>query len=74
MEWSAVEEVELFRFKGDCFREATVVRGEVIYFGRNNRNVTYVLKQEEKKLKLCYKFDGVEYQRGSSDSSFCVFS
>ena len=76
-EWHSLEEVGLFGFEGQCFRDATVVREEIIYFGSNNGKETYVLKQGEgtnSKLKLCYKWEGVEYQRGSTDSSFCVYN
>ena len=55
--------------------DATVVKNKIVYFGSYSEEATYVLKRKKHsdELEVADKFDGIEYERGGSHSSFCTF-
>ena len=58
----------------NLFRDATVVKNEIVYFGSHERKETCILDAPKgsKNLRVKTRFDGIEYVRGYRDSSFCV--
>ena len=62
-------------FTGYTFRDVTVVRSDIVYFGSRNQKSTYILSQDEesKELALKSEFAGIEYERGWENSSFCTY-
>ena len=72
--WNSFETLAEADFRNYFFRDATVVKDKIVYFGSNNENATYVLEpgEESKGLEVKSKFKGVSYERGDSNSSFCT--
>ena len=66
-------------FTGQCYRDATVVKNTIVFFGSPNQDkTTYVLEQEEKageraNLELKSRSAPINYSRGINSSSFCTY-
>ena len=66
-------DLENYSFKGYRNREALVVGNEIVYFGCNDQNATFVLEEEEEgKLSVVTKDEGIELSRWCNTAS-CVF-
>ena len=61
-------------FSNYHWRDSTVVKNKIVYFGSSNENATYRMEQEDQSrdLAVTSKFGGIDYQRGDRNSSFCT--
>ena len=70
-----MSQVGQYNFSGFMHRDASVVKNQIIFFGSNNDNSTYVLQPQHKSnaLEAIHKYNGIDYERAANNSSFCIF-
>ena len=73
--WNAVKTLATADFRGQCWKDATVLRNKIVHFGSFRDQNTYVLEQkgEEGNLEVKSRFKGIQYKRGWNNSSFCTY-
>ena len=77
--WKSVKTLGQTHFSGQYYRDESVVKNKIVYFGSHYKDkATYVLEQGEKgewgNIEVRSRFAGIDYTRGAfSNSSFCTY-